>query len=156
MTRPIYTKRGSVFEYMFTPADQDKYRSWYTNLVADVGASIAADKVVPEFHVHSSADSLIHKLATFYEDFEVYILCDYFKEQYAYVALEKGGVSPHVDGSVCEIALCISNLKDKAPLSGLMRRIIQQAKYENIDYLITHKHAGHLEYRARYHKLKKE
>jgi hypothetical protein len=153
MDKPIYTKRGRLFEYVFTPADQDKYRSWYNNLVADIGASIAADKVVPEFHMHSSAESLINKLSTFYEDFEVYMLCNYWKEQYAYVALEKGGVSPHVDGSVWEIALCISNMEDKAPLASLMRRIIKQAKFESIDWLITHKHVGPYEYRARYHKL---
>jgi hypothetical protein len=153
MAEFVFNKRGHLYEYIFTPAGQVKYKEQYDNIVADIGASITADKVVPEFHMHSSAESLIHKLATFYEDFEVYILADFWNEKFAYLALEKGGVSPHVDGSVWEIALCISNLQTKAPLAGLMGRIIKQARVENIDWLITHKHVGPYEYRARYHKL---
>lgn len=149
----ISRRIGHLYEYIFTPAAQDAYPDIYKNLVKDIGASIVADKVVPEFALHSSPESLIKKLAEYYEDFDVYMICDFWNEKYAYLALQKGWISPHVDGSVWEVALCISNLENKAPLARLMGRIIKEARESNIDWLITHKHVGPYEYRARYHKL---
>jgi hypothetical protein len=103
--------------------------------------------------MYSSTGSLIQKLQDYYEDFDVYIMRDAIKQQYAYIALEKYGVSPHVDGSVHEVALCISNFTTKAPLAYTMRLIIKQAREAGISWLITHRHIGPLQYKARYCKL---
>jgi len=142
---------GSISSYYFAYPEDN--RRLYGRLITLASSSLWATTKPSEFTESTSIESIRHKLDTFYEDCEIFILEDFDEERYCFLALETDMRSPHVDGKVAEVALLASNLEDPKHILRLLRRIKEHCRSLGMDWLITHKHVAPYEYRARYHKL---
>jgi hypothetical protein len=127
----------------------------YKVLVDKVIESLWHNRRPNEFDESTSKESMRSKLDEFYNECEIFILEEHYKDanRYCFLALESNLKSPHVDGKVAEVALLASNMKDKHQFFTLLRRLKEHCRFSGMDWLIIHKHVAPYEYRARYHKL---